>query len=390
MTALLATAPVADRLMTLLVQLVGLAILAGVIALVVAFGYRWYVRESIPRGLALLVALSGVAAYLNTTTILGEIIGGTDDVAQEALFNIVAFGAGIAGAYVGRAVGDGSAANVFSVTTFGDVDDGVGRLVTAVGRAVTVELPAEIDDIVGYDPVPPETKAALAGRTFVFPRQLTVGELHDRLITRLKADYDVGHVDLELDQDGSVRHLGIGSLAAGIGPTLPPATSAMAIRADPAFAASAGDVVQVWETEPPERVLTAELRGVAGDVVTLALDASDTAKLDQSETYRLVTLPVEDRPDREFAALLREADETFSSIPIAEGSVLDGIAVGAIDATVVSVTPATGPATVLPGPEVVLGAGDVIHAIARPEALRRVEAAGQPNQGPSSGEVARD
>lgn len=386
MTVPLAAATAGDRLATLVAHLGGFAILAGTLAAVVAFLYRWYVREPVAQGLALLVGLGGVAAYLNTTEILGEIIGGSDGVTQTALFNISAFVAGLAGAALGRRLGDGFGTEVFGATGLGEARDGVSRLVEAVGRVLTVELPDDIEDVVGYDPVPASTKATLAGRAFVFPRRLTVDELRERLVARLQTDYAVGHVDVELAADGTVEHLALGSRAAGIGPTLPPATNAVAIRADPAFAASAGDLVQVWETEPLNRVLTAELRGVAGDVVTLAIDAGDTPKLDPDTRYRLVTLPVEDRPDREFASLLRGADETFSSVTVAAGSPLAGLAVGALDVTVVSVTADEGEATVLPGPEYVLGADDGIHAIARPEALRRLEAASEPVEvGPPTG-----
>jgi hypothetical protein len=374
----MAVAPtVVERLTALSIQFVGLAFLAGGIAVVAAFLYRWYVRDRIPWGLALLVGLAGVAAYLNTTTVLGEIISGSDDVtqAQEALFNIGAFGAGAVGARIGRRTGDGFADGLFGTTAVSTFDEGVGRVVKAVGRVITVELPPEIDDVVGYDPVSPATKEALADRRFLFPRGLTVDELRDRLVARIKTDYAVGHVDLDLDTDGTVTFLAVASRAAGIGPTLAPATKAIALRADPGFAASAGDVVQVWAGTPPERLFTAELRGVAGDVVTLAVDDADVQAVDQSRRHRLVTLPVADRTDREFASMLRAADETHTAVTVQPGSPLDGLAVGALDVTVLGVTsPGSQPDT-LPAPSRIVAAGDVVNALARPAALRRLEAA---------------
>lgn len=363
------------------IQLVGLAILAGILAAVAAAAFRWYTREVVPAELALLVGLSGVAVYLNTTTALGQAVGGDMALAQDAqlaLFHIAAFLAGSGGALVGRQVGDDFAEDVLLDSTASAVDREVSRLVQTVGRVVIVELPEEIEDIVGYDPVPEETKESLSGKRFVFPRNLTVEELESRLTARLKADYAVGHVDVDLAADGSIEYLAIGSRAAGIGPTLPPATNAVAIRADPAFAASSGDLVQVWETDPMRRVLTGELRGVADDVVTLAIDASDTPKLDPRRKYRLVTLPVEDRPEREFASLLRSADETFSSVTVEAGSPLHGLPAGAIDLTIVSVKPEDNEQVVLPEPEYVLAPGDVVFIIAKPERLRRLETAARP------------
>jgi hypothetical protein len=363
----------------LVAQLAGLVVLAGTVAGVVAFLYRWYVREQVPGGLSLLFGLAAVAVYLNTSRALGQVIGGSTlpTEAEVALFNVAAFGLASGGAVLGRRAGDGLGADIASGKGRG-VDSDVGRLVQSVGRIVTVDLPEDIDDAVGYDPIPEETKAKLAGKRFLFPRRLTVAELRERLVSRLRSDYAVGQVDVELAADGSVEYLALGSRAAGIGPTLPPATTAVAIRADPAFAASAGDVVQVWETEPMERVLTAELRGVAGETVTLAIDAADTPKVDPRKEYRLVTLPVDDRPDREFASLLRAADETFSSVTVDAGSPLHGLPVGALTPTVVAVRREDGESVALPDREYVLAPGETLFAIARPEVLRRLERAARP------------
>ncbi|MFT4921525.1 MAG: hypothetical protein ACI8XM_000726 [Haloarculaceae archaeon] len=363
----------------LLAQLAGLVILAGTLAAIAAFLYRWYVRETVPRGLSLLVGLSGVAIYLNTTQALGQVIDGsslpTDT--EVALFNIVAFAIATGGAVLGRRAGDRFGSEVILQRGV-EVERDVGRLVQSVGRVIRVELPEDIQDVVGYDPVPEETRETLAGKTFLFPKRLTVEELRDRLVSRLKADYAVGHVDVELSADGTVEYLALGSRAAGIGPTLPPETNAVAIRADPPFAASAGDLVQVWETDPMRRILTAELRGVADDTVTVAIDAADTPTLDPRTEYRLVTLPVEDRPDREFASLLRAADETFSSVTVEAGSPLHGLPVGALSVTVIAVKPEDDTPVTLPEATDVLVPGDVVFAIAPPEALRRLDGAAQP------------
>ena len=369
-----------ERATTLIAQMGGLTILAATLSALTAVVYRWYVRELVPRGLSLLVGLSGVAIYLNTSTALGQVIDGSTapTAAEQALFNIAAFAIAGGGAALGRRIGDQFGTDVVLGDGFTDVDEDVGRLVQSVGRVVAVELPQNIDDVTGYDPMPEETKAALAGRTFLFPRRLTVADLRERLVHRLKTDYAVGHVDVELSDDGTVEYLALGSRAAGIGPTLPPATNAVAIRADPAFAASSGDLVQVWETNPMRRVLTAELRGVADETVTIAIDAADTSKIDPETEYRLVTLPVTDRPDREFASLLRAADETFSSVTVEAGSPLHGLPVGALGVAVVAVRGEDDAPATLPEASSVLEPGDVVYAIALPEALRRLETAAEP------------
>jgi hypothetical protein len=357
-------------------QLVGMAILAGLLSGTVALGFRWYTRERVQTGLPVLFGLSGVAAYLNTRTALGQVISGTgpDPLSTTAaLFNVTAFLVAGATAVGAIRVGDRLGNDLFVAAGARNVDGEISRVVEAVGRVLAVDMPEEIDDIVGYDPVPEETKDQLAGHTFLFPKRLTVAELETRLRTRLKSDYGVGHVDVDLADDGSVEYLALGARAAGIGPTLPPETAAVAIRADPAFAASAGDIVQVWTTDPTERVTTAELRGVSGDVVTLAVDAADAPLLDADTEYRLVTLPVEPRADREFASLLRAAPETMSVVAVHEGSSLIGRPIQSLGVTVVAIRTGGG-IEAIPTRDRTVRAGDDLYAIAKPEDLRKLDA----------------
>jgi hypothetical protein len=359
------------------VWLLAVSLLAATPAAAIAVFYRWYVRERIQTGLALLFGLTAVVLVIGATTALSEVILGDEDVlaAGAVLLNLAAFLAGGVGAYGGMRVGDRLGVDLFAATGGRNIDADVSEIVQTVGRVTSVRLPEDIDDIVGYDPMPEETKETLADRRFLFPRRLTKDELRDRLVARLKTDYGVGHVDVELAGDGTVDYLAVGSRAAGIGPTLPPSTNAVAIRADPAHAASAGDLVQVWERAPARRVLTGELRGVADDVVTVAIDAADTPKLDPQTEYKLVTLPVQDRSDREFASLLRAADETMGTATVEPGSALDGAPVGSLAVAVVAITrDDTAPETI-PSRDYVLAAGDTIYAIATPDALRRLEQA---------------
>ncbi|MFB6222220.1 MAG: TrkA C-terminal domain-containing protein [Haloarcula sp.] len=369
--------PTAQAMVEGIVWLLATAVLAATPAAAIAAFYRWYVRERIQTGLALLFGLTAVVLYVGSTTALSEVITGDEDVlaAGAVLLNLAAFLAGGIGAYGGMWVGDRLGVDLFAVAGGRNIDTDASEIVQTVGRVTSVRLPETVDDIIGYDPMPEMTKETLANRRFLFPRRLTKDELRDRLVARLKTDYGVGHVDLELADDGTVDYLAVGSRAAGIGPTLPPSTNAVAIRADPANAASAGDLVQVWERDPSKRVLTGEIRGVAGDVVTVAIDAADTPKLDSAAEYRLVTLPVQDRSDREFASLLRAADETMGTATVEPGSSLDGATVGSLAVTVVAITRDDRQPETIPSRKRVLAAGDTIYAISTPDDLRRLEQA---------------
>lgn len=374
-----------DGLLTASARVVGLALLAGLLGAVVAFLYRWYVRESIPDGIAILIGVSAVTVWVNAQGAIGAVMQGDLRLLdpETAGFTLVAIAVGGIVADVGRRIGDRIGQQSARVATLRDLGE-MGRVVRSGGKTVVVDLPedpGEIADIDGYDPVPAPVKEDLAGSSFTFPRGITVAELRDRLVQRLTEDHDVGHVDVELDADGTVTYLGLGVRAAGIGTTLGPGTAAVAIRADPAFTASPGDTVQVWSGGGERRrVATGEFRGAAGDVVTLALDETDARELDPTASYRLVTMPGRPDAEREFAGLLRAADETMEAIEVEAGSTLDGTPVGALDATVAAVRSGGG-VEAIPSRSRTLVAGDTVYVVARPDDLRRVQAAARDGAG---------
>ena len=362
-----AAAPLAQAQLQALVDDVVLLVLLGVACALVAGAvggvHRWYARTQVPDGLSILAGISVVAIGLNTKAALGD--ANAIDV-DTALANVGTFLAATVVAFLAGRAGDRIARTVFD-----DAPD-ARDIVRAMGRQITVTLPQHIDDIPEHDPVDPETKTRLEGTSFGFPRRLTVEELRRRLVERLKSDYEVGHVDVDLTPDGAVEYLALGGRAAGIGPTLPPGQAAVAIRADPSSAASAGDLIQVWD--PPERVVTGELRGVAGDVSTVVLDDDDAETVDGETTYRLVTLPSQARVDREFAALFRAADETLAVLAVEEGSALVGQSVGSLAAAVVAVRGADGAVATLPDQDRPVAAGESLFVVGRPDVIRKLEA----------------
>ncbi|MWG35091.1 hypothetical protein [Halomarina oriensis] len=350
-----------------LVRLGGLVLGGVLVAGGVGGLHRWYARTRVPDGLSVLAGISVVAIGLSTQEVLTNTTSRGGEVEPNAvLLNVGTFlVATVATLLAGRA-GDRVAQSVFD-----DAPD-ARDIVRAVGRQITVTLPETIDDMPDYDPVAPETRTRLEGASFGFPRRLTVDELRSRLVERLTTDYEVGHVDVDLADDGTVEYLALGSRAAGIGPTLPPGQAAVAVRADPASTASPGDLVQVWD--PPERVVTGELRGVAGDVATLAVDDADAAALDGETSYRLVTLPSQARVDREFAALFRAADETLAVVGVTDDGTLAGRTVGSLPVAVVAVRAADGSVETLPDDSRALAPGETLFVVARPDVLRKLDA----------------
>lgn len=381
-----AQVPLTEDLLTVVAEAAGLILLSGVLATLLSALYRWYARTRIPDGVAVLVGVSGVGVLLQSTKALALVIGGGTEILtiENVLFNVTVLLLAVGAALVGRRSGDRLGESVLVLLGARQVEADVSAIVRTVGRRVAVTLPEEIEDMDGYDPVPAETKGKFAGETLVFPRGLTVGELERRVAERIKSDYGVGYVDTDLDATGTVTYLAVGSRQAGIGPTLPPETVAVAVHADPSSAASAGDAVQVYRTttEGAERIAAAEVRGVDEDVVTLALDAAEADALDAETRYRLVTMPVEPRADREFASLLRAAAETLGVVTVAEGSPLVGVPIGALDVAVVAIRPPDAPVEALPSRDRRLVPGETVYAVAEPALLRRLGAAIGTGTGP--------
>jgi len=226
-----------------------------------------------------------------------------------------------------------------------------------------------------YDPVSPEKKAELAETTLLFPRKLSVEDLRERLVARLKEEYGVGYVDIDLGTDGTVEYFAVGSRAAGLGPTLAPGSAAIAVAADPPNNATAGDTVQLWRDDPePKHVATGELRGSPPTPSPSRSTSRTPNALTDEGGYRIVTLPAEPQADREFASLLRNADETMASVAVGAGSDLDRSTVGDVDTVVAAVRPAEGSVQPIRRART-FGAGDLVYLVGRPDAIRRFEAA---------------
>ena len=429
-----------EPVLWIVAQAVGLALLAALVAGGAAFAFRLYTDEDIPEGASLILALGAVGLALNTRNVLVQFVG-------DGAYGLTVTGASVDIAIIVLAAFAASGGRLLGnrfATSDRFTPAALGRglqspIVRATGRRTVVTLPETIEDIDGYDPVADETKRTLEGKALDFPPRLTVDALERKLVDRLKEEGDVGYVDLDTDESGSITHLGLGRRPAGLGPTLPPGSVAVAVRCDPAFSASPGDSIQLWRspatrtaTDPPEsdestrsdesagaagvdpttaasappdgvssgssgatsqgpgedtvdsqpiepqrpvRVCTGELRAVVDTVATIIVDENAAPSIDPTVTYRVVTLPSEPRPDREFAGMLRRADETMQAIELPAESPLVGTSLRALDVTVIAVRDTAGDLETLPPRDRELSAGDTVIAIGRLPDLRALASA---------------
>jgi len=123
------------------------------------------------------------------------------------------------------------------------------------------------------------------------------------------------------------------------------------------------------------RVAVAELRATSGDIATLAVDVNRLDAIDQSKSYRIVTVPADAGTDREFASLLRSANETMHSVRIAPDADLVGVPVGALRPSVVAIRPGKGRLETLPPDDRRCAAGDTLYAVGRHDELCKLAAA---------------
>lgn len=364
-----------------MIRLFGTSLLGFAVGVVVGFLYRTVTNDRIPLQVPVIAALGVVGLWLNTSNVLVRFVeqttGGQLPIMENTTVNVLALiGGGVAsvgGAYAGDRLGP----NVLALVGRQTLDTEVSNFVRTVGRFITVTVPKEIEDLEGYEPIDEETKTEIAGRELVFPRGLTVDQLHERLISRLKEDYGIGHVDLELTEDATVEYLAVGSRAAGIGSTLPPGNVAVAVDANPVFNASPGDRVSLWKRgdDVSERLLVGELRATSDDVVTLIVDTNRRSKIDQTQKYDLVTLPSRKRAENEFAALLRSANATMASIEISPGSEVAGLPIGSLRPTLIAIQGPDGQVETLPEHNRLLKAGETIYVVARHDKIRKLEQA---------------
>lgn len=71
------------------------------------------------------------------------------------------------------------------------------------GSEVRVRVFGEVADMEGYPPLSEELRAQLRNVEFTFPADLRLEELESRMAQRLKTEYDLGDVDVNIDERGT-------------------------------------------------------------------------------------------------------------------------------------------------------------------------------------------
>ena len=325
---------------TALLGILGYGLLAGVGALVVAFGYRALTVRELPIGPAVLVGTALPAGWLTAEAIRhGEVVADSPLVHYTSgTFLLGVLFVGCIAAFGGHRLGDHLACGVYGITPI-ETSGPVATLVQSAGLASVVQLPASIDDAEGYPPVDDDRKRALADREFLFPSGLSIPERRSRLESRIESDFGVGYVRADLTDAGAVTSIAVGDRRVGVSSTLGPDRVAVAIAGDPSPRASAGDPIEVWTAgeDSSRLVTTGTLRASAGSVTTVIVDADDADAFEPDGRYQLTTRPETPSDGRALVSAIRAGDETVTAITIEDDGPLASEFAGWIPGTVLAV-----------------------------------------------------
>ncbi|RKD97605.1 MFS transporter [Halopiger aswanensis] len=377
------------------VGIVGLGLLSAVVAGLLAAGYRRVTTRGAPAGVAVGLGLSSVAGYLSYAVFAtGTVFEGLPlEHPASAGYLLATFAvAGVVGTAGGR-FGDRIARQVLDIDRI-DANGEPASVVRAARLAVALELPETIDDADGYRAVDPAVRQELAGTAVRVPHDSSISERRDRLERHLERDYDLDYAAVTMASDGSIERVRVGQRQPGLGSLLPPSTVAVAIRTDPLPDASVGDPVEIWTSKPQEHgrtaadereregqwdrhrerlVATGTLRASTGSVATVLVDADRARDLAADERYRLVAHPDETTDGYEFAAAVRTADQTVTTITVEPDDPLVGEFVGWLPGRVL-VLERDGDRQPLPPDRRTLEAGDECWLLASPAGLAALEA----------------
>jgi len=359
---------------TAVLSILGFGLLALVAVAPVAFLFRQYTTRQLPAGAGVLFGSAVVSVWLAVDSALtGTLVGDTGLVHYgTGAFLLGTFVVSSVAAESGRRIGDRIGCDVYDITHLDAGTDAVGLLQSA-RLAVAVDVPTRIGDADGYFAVDEQTKQSLAGRQFLFPRRLDLDELRERFESRIVADFDVDYVDAELSDEGRVTSLNVGSKPSGLGASLPPGTVGVAVQATPLPEAGVGDPVEVWTTGDTEQfVAKAEFRSSDGETTTLLVDEDDIDAIEQNEQYRLVTHPDTADDLAEFIPVIRDVEETMTTVTVEPGGPLEGEFAGWLPVSV-PVLDRGGTPIPFPAQRETLQAGDVAYVIGTPSDIARLD-----------------
>lgn len=375
-----------------------LGALTGVVPALVAwtlgFVFRYVTGVSVPGfGVVVLcVAIAGVQ---------GGLLGLLDPAIYQSPIIVVALVVVMLSSQYAHAKGDSMGATFPRRIGFRQLRENrlSSDVIERVGRfgQVRVRATGDVGDIEGYPPLPDDLRTAIAEDEWTFPGDLPIPELESRLADRLRTDYDLADVTVEID-----------ARAAATVNAAPPEGS-LSRRVPPGKrAVSVDTLVPTGLSRNDTAVFTLENEEIGGTVLSAKTNGSDhganeetdaqsplaptttggdgrvTVAVSNGEARRLLDdtptkLRVESRGTRyefELIRLLRRAGKRWERVSIRAGSEFDGLTLGAasVRATygvAVLALERGGDWTVAPTGTTALEAADDLYVVGDDESIRR-------------------
>lgn len=143
-----------------------------------------------------------------------------------------------------------------------------------------------IDDIEGYPPLPDDLREQLAGGSWKFPANLSIGDLERRLEERLSADHELAEVSVSIDRKGRAEVAAAPS-SAGLSRRVPAGQRAVSIRTLLPTGLTRGDYVTILlsDGDVAGPVVSARSTGVSvpSDVAPESTDVSENGDASKGE-----------------------------------------------------------------------------------------------------------
>lgn len=226
----------------------------------------------------------------------------------------------------------------------------VVELVGGYGR-VRVTVTGEVVDMEGYPPLPTETRQAIRDGDWTFPAELSVGELENRFAERLRTEFDLSDVSVQVDEranatvvaapplSGLSKRIPAGHRAISVDTLVPTGLgrgdevdlvtddttirgTVLSAEAEPSDGPAATDGGETAETPPVSQPLTTTVGGDGR--VTVAVPRVRTKSLVGADRPKLIVLARGTRREFELISLLRRAGKRFRKLTLRDDSDLVG------------------------------------------------------------------
>jgi len=342
-----------------------LGLLAGIfpafIAFGIGFGFKYFTNVTVP-GLGV-VAVGGALAGVS-----GGLMGLVDPTLTENWTGVTAVFVILMACLWAHAQGDKLGAETPRRLTLkrlreSKLSTDLAERVDSYGQ-IRIRPLGEIRDIEGYPPLPDDIRSRLLTRSWKFPASLSLAELETRLEQRLRDDYELADVTVDINRRGRAE-IAAAPTTAGLSRRVPRGKLAVSVQTLLPTGVARGDVVSLTlpdgevsgpvvsartaGVEPPPPELSASDAGpdkptdrddqeqppsraptTAGGEgrVTLAVPYEKARQVIRTESAPLVVNPRGRQPEYEVISVLTAQGERFRNVTIPDESPLAGTTLG--------------------------------------------------------------